>query len=75
MTKTANIHGTSGGSVTEGLPGRRYEIVSSRGHISSLKFDKATDAVAYAKECWPDQEQDPERTGKGWDVQVCGAAS
>lgn len=22
---------------------------------------------------WPDQEQDPERTGNGWDVQVVGS--
>ena len=25
-----------------------------------------------AKQLWPDQEQDPDRTGAGWDVQVAG---
>lgn len=51
----------------------RYEVVSRNGHISSAKFESAQAAAIYAKECWPDQEQDPERSGKGWDVQIQGA--
>ena len=59
--------------VTRGRSGPvRYEVVSPAGHISPIKFTSARDAYAYARECWPDQEQDEDRTGKGWDVQVVG---
>lgn len=30
-------------------------------------------SAAIARQAWPDQQQDPERTGAGWDVQAIGA--
>jgi hypothetical protein len=53
----------------------QYEVVSRLGHISQVKFASAQAVGAYARECWPDQEQDEDRTGKGWDVQVEGCES
>lgn len=50
-----------------------FEVVSRRGNISERKFASAQAAAEYAKECFPDQEQDEDRTGKGWDIQVVGA--
>lgn len=64
----------SGTQLTRGRSGPvRYEIVSRQGHISPVKFTSASEAAGHAKVLWPDQEQDPERTGKGWDVQVVGS--
>lgn len=51
--------------------GSRFELVSYRGEIFG-PYASAQEAAAAAKEKWPDQEQDPERTGKGWDVQIAG---
>jgi hypothetical protein len=50
----------------------RYELIDkwARKHGP---FDSAWAAQHYAAVHWPDQEQDPDRTGKGWDVQVEGA--
>lgn len=47
----------------------RYEIVSYRGEIFG-PYPSATAAAEAAKEKWPDQSQDEERTGAGWDVQA-----
>lgn len=49
-----------------------YVIVSRLGNISPIKFTSMQTAAEYARELWPDQEQDPDRTGKGWDIQVVG---
>jgi hypothetical protein len=58
------------------VPNRtQYEVISRLGHISQVKFTSAQAAGAYARECWPLQEQDEDRTGKGWDVQVAGCDS
>jgi len=53
--------------------GVRYQVVSYMGSVSGLEWETAAEAAAYARECWPDQEQDPGRTGKGWDIQVVGS--
>lgn len=49
----------------------QFEIVSYRGEIFGpyATMQAAADA---AKAKWPDQEQDEDRTGKSWDVQVAG---
>jgi hypothetical protein len=49
----------------------RYELINKDGKRQGL-FYTAFDAAQQAKRWWPDQEQDEDRTGKGWDVQVVG---
>lgn len=49
-----------------------YELIDRHGQKHG-PFSCAGDAVDYAKAAFPDQEQDPDRTGKGWDIQVVGA--
>lgn len=49
----------------------QYEVVDRDGRIHG-PFHSIIDANAYCKAKWPDQEQDEDRTGKGWDVQVVG---
>lgn len=51
---------------------RYYELVGADGIVYSVKFEKAAHAAEQAKRLWPDQEQDPDRTGKGWDIQLIG---
>ncbi len=57
----------------------RYEIIDKAGIPITLKsgghgtFATAVQAVEYARYLWPDQSQDEERSGKGWDIQVVGA--
>ena len=83
MTKTAKLEhtavndsGTRPPSDTLVTRGRsspvHYELVRADGVISPMKFETAADAVRAAGYLWPDQEQDEDRTGKGWDVQVVG---
>lgn len=52
----------------------RYEIVAKDGRVFgfNITFGSATEAARYAKVLWPDQEQDEERSRKGWDVQLVG---
>jgi hypothetical protein len=52
----------------------RYEIVGKDGRVFgwNITFDTAAKAAEYAKVLWLDQEQDEERAGKGWDIQVVG---
>lgn len=50
----------------------RYELINKFGKVVG-EFDSATSAADFAAGAWPDQEQDPERTGKGWDIQIAGA--
>lgn len=52
-----------------------YEVVSRNGNISSAKFQSAEAATIYARDCWPDQQQDEDRSGLGWDIQIVGARS
>jgi len=51
----------------------RYEIIDKNGAAFPIRFLTAQAAAEHAKGMWPDQEQDPDRTGKGWDVQVVGS--
>lgn len=64
-----------------GKPPHRYELIDKDGEVfvdrtldgyalRVPQFASAVEAAAYAKRLWPDQEQDPDRTGKGWDIQV-----
>lgn len=48
-----------------------YELIDKDGHLVGI-FNMACDAAVVAKHRWPDQQQDPDRTGRGWDVQVVG---
>jgi hypothetical protein len=58
--------------VTRGRSGPvPYEVVDYRGKIHG-PFRSVIEAFAYADAKWPDQEQDEDRTGQGWDVQVVG---
>lgn len=79
-----NIQRNKGRSVTDALPAVRYELIDKdgkpvilrtfgTGELRALTFETAAGAAEYACTVWPDQEQDPDRTGKGWGVQVCGS--
>lgn len=46
-----------------------FEIISYRGEVFG-PFTTIAEARAWAVDKWPHQEQDEERTGEGWDVQV-----
>lgn len=62
----------SDAKLTRGRSGPvRYELIDKNGRIVG-SFNTANSAGEYAKRTWPDQEQDEDRTGKGWDVQVVG---
>lgn len=50
------------------------EVVSYRGEIFG-PFKSATEAARWAARRWPDQEQDEDRTGQGWDLQVAGVGN
>ena len=50
-----------------------YEVVNCMGVVSPRKFDSVQEAAAFAKYAFPDQSQDPDRTGAGWTVQQVGA--
>lgn len=50
----------------------QFELVSWRGEIFG-PYPALEDAARAAKDKWPDQEQDPDRAGRGWDVQVAGS--
>lgn len=47
----------------------RYELIDKFGQIDGT-YDTAAEAAFRAEHLWPDQEQDPDRTGKGWDIEV-----
>ncbi len=70
-----NMDGTDSKRDTQGARGRsgpvRYEVVDKDGNIHG-SWDTAGRAFNFATKAWPDQEQDEDRTGKGWDVQVVG---
>ena len=71
-----NASGTKSRSDTPLTRGRsgpvRYEVVGYNGVVSPMKFDTAQAAATQARKWFPEQEQDADRTGKGWDVQVVG---
>jgi hypothetical protein len=49
----------------------RYELIDKDGKVAA-RHSSAAWLGERAKEFWPDQTQDEDRTGKGWDVQVVG---
>lgn len=63
-----NTRGTFEHSVTVELP--KYELIDKDGKVVS-EYLSAEAAAKVASWMFPDQEQDPDRTGKGWDIQVC----
>jgi hypothetical protein len=65
-----NTHRTNGRRVTVGLP-TRFELLDKDGRRSAVHEDVGH-LADLAHRFWPDQEQDEDRTGKGWDVQVAG---
>lgn len=70
-----NEHRTSSNSDTSLTQPRsgpvRYELIGKDGFVEG-SFSTVAAAMEAAKRWWPDQEQDEDRTGKGWDVQVAG---
>jgi tetrahydromethanopterin S-methyltransferase subunit H len=50
----------------------RYELIDKYGMRRGI-FDSAAKAAEAAERIWPEQSQDHDRTGRGWDVQVVGA--
>jgi len=50
----------------------RFELIDKDGISTRTASDIATLAET-AKLLFPNQPQDPDRTGAGWDVQVVGA--
>lgn len=49
-----------------------YELVAADGRTHG-PFESAHEAAEYARHEFPGQQQDEERSGKGWDVQVAGS--
>jgi len=46
-----------------------YQLIDKDGR-KIRSFDSAQEAGEFAKDAWPDQEQDEDSTGNGWDVEV-----
>jgi len=46
----------------------RYELIDKDGRVVKTS-DSAEMLANRAANMWPDQEQDPDRTGNGWDIQ------
>ena len=66
MNGTGNSRGNGANSVP------RFELIDKDGNV--VGQDPSAEFLAdVAKIRWPDQEQDEDRTGKGWDIQVVGA--
>lgn len=72
MEKTMNKRGTSGHSVTVGLPKKEFELIDKEGNVAARSVCGLTLAII-AGQMWPDQQQDVERSGAGWDIQTVGA--
>ncbi len=69
MENTMNTQETKRRSVTVGLPKREFELIDSNGNAVARSVSGLTIAII-AVQMFPDQMQDPDRTGEGWDVQV-----
>lgn len=50
----------------------RYELIDKDGSRIATNVSAGHLAIV-AGQMFPDQEQDPDRTGKGYDIQVVGA--
>ena len=69
MENLMNNRGTNGHSVTKSLPKKEFELIDSKGNVCARSVCGLTLAIV-ARDLFPDQEQDPDRTGKGWDIQA-----
>lgn len=49
-----------------------YAVITPSGDAIT-GFDSPVHAADWARRTWPGLEQDEDRTGKGWDVQVVGS--
>lgn len=67
MNGTRNIEGISAKAVPQ------YAVIGPSGDAIT-GFDSAIHAADWARRTWPHLEQDPDRTGKGWDIQVSRAS-
>jgi len=50
---------------------RVFELIDKNGTVHAKSHCALTLAIA-ARDLLPNQEQDPDRTGKGWDIAVVG---
>jgi hypothetical protein len=50
----------------------RYEVIDKESNVVGGTFPTATAATAQAMKWWPDEPQDEERAGNGWDIQIVG---
>lgn len=50
----------------------RYELIDKDGRRVATNVSAAHLGIV-AGQMWPDQSQDEERSGKGWDIQTVGA--
>lgn len=66
-----NTKRTSGSSCAETVP-TRYELIDKDGRRCGT-YPTLRDAQFAVRCLFPDQEQDEDRTGKGWDISVVGA--
>lgn len=64
-----NTQGTSGDSVTVGLP--RYELIDKDGKVVNTA-GRASFLAEQAAELFPDQKEDSDETGEGWHIRVVG---
>lgn len=71
MQKAVNEAGNDRDSITVELPKVRYELVDKDGR-TILNSESVQLLERVARHLFPDQEQDEDCTGKGWDVQVVG---
>lgn len=51
----------------------RFELITKDGFVCPWQFPSAQAAADMARARWPEQTQDEEHTGAGWDIQVSGA--
>lgn len=51
------------------IPNVQCEVIDHRGAVHG-PFKNLERAAAFARSRWPNQDQDEERTGKGWDIQI-----
>lgn len=66
MNGTGNYRGNGAKAVP------LYRLLDKDG-IAFGPYESAAAAAAMARELWPDQEQDEERSGKGWDIEIVGS--
>lgn len=63
--------GGTGSPADAGLT-QRFELIGKDGRAYG-QFWTASAAAAHARDMWPDEEQDEDRSGRGWDIQAVGA--